>query len=258
MKRATILLVPLLLWPDLAAAAVIEPHAEYQSCLSMARSKPEEGWEEAIAWQSLGGGEPARHCAALALIGLGKYEEAAKRLEALAEQSRREEPLRAQMLEQAAQAWDLAGQPERALANLEAGLVLVPGQPDLLLDKAVLLAGRGHYAEALTVLTEILNAQPNRVEALTLRGSALRQLNRTEEAKRDLARALDLDPNFPDALLERGMLRRGAGDAAGARADWMRAIERAPDSPTADTARRNIELMDVKIPGLPPRSPLGG
>ncbi|MFD2232583.1 tetratricopeptide repeat protein [Phaeospirillum tilakii] len=247
MKRPTILLVPLLLWPDLAAAAVIEPHAEYEACLTLARSKPEEGWEEAIAWQSLGGGEPARHCAALALIGLGKYEEAAHRLETLAEQSRREASMRAQMLEQAAQAWELAGRQDRALANLDTGLKLVPGQPDLLLDRAVLLAGSGHLAEAVEQLTGLLQAQPNRVEALTLRGSALRQLDRADEAGRDIARALELDPTFPDALLERGMLRRTAGDQAGARADWIKAIERAPDSPTADTARRNIELMDVKV-----------
>lgn len=43
------------------------------------------------------------------------------------------------------------------------------------------------------------------------------------------------------------MIRRSGGDEAGARADWMRAIEIAPESPAADTARRNIELMDVKV-----------
>jgi tetratricopeptide (TPR) repeat protein len=248
MNRPTILLLlPLLLQPCAAGAEVIEPQREYRACLALAQSKPEEGWEEAIAWQSLGGGDPARHCAALALIGLGKHEEAAKRLESLAQQSRREEAIRAEMLAQAAQAWGLAGNPDRALADLDTGLELVPGQPDLILDKAVLLAGLGHHPEVIELLSKLLKAQPNRVEALTLRASAQRLLDRTAEAKADIDRALELDPVFPDALLERGMIRRVGGDQAGARADWMKAIEIAPEGPAADSARRNIELMDVKV-----------
>ncbi|SEH25973.1 tetratricopeptide repeat protein [Magnetospirillum fulvum] len=246
-RPAIALVLPLLLLPCAARAEIIEPQREYRACLSLAQSKPDEGWEEAIAWQSLGGGEPARHCAALALIGQGKYEEGAKRLEALAQQSRREESLRAEMLAQAAQAWMLATQPERALADLDTALGLVPGQPDLILDKAVLLASQGHHAEVVGLLTGLLKAQPNRVEALTLRASAQRLLDHSAEAEKDITRALELDPAYPDALLERGMIRRGGGNEAGARADWMRAIEIAPEGPAADTARRNIELMDVKV-----------
>ncbi|MDO8608477.1 MAG: tetratricopeptide repeat protein [Phaeospirillum sp.] len=246
MKPRALLLLPLLLAPFGVEAETIDPRQEYRTCLALARQKPEDGWEEAIAWQSLGGGEPARHCAAVALIGLGKLEEAAKRLESLAQHSRSTEALRAEMLAQAAQAWLHAGKIEQALADLDTGLDLAPNQPDLLLDKAVILAQAAHYQKAVDVLTGLLKIQPNRVEAMVLRGSAYRYLDKLELAKEDIARALVLDADLPDALLERGMIRRLEDNSAGAREDWMKAITAAPDSIAADTARRNLEIMDVK------------
>src|SRR5437763_12418672 len=59
--------------------------ATYEQCMGLARSNPAEGWEKALAWRGDGGGHPAEHCAALALIGLRQYAEAGKRLEKLAE-----------------------------------------------------------------------------------------------------------------------------------------------------------------------------
>ncbi|CUW38511.1 Putative FOG: TPR repeat(Tetratricopeptide-like helica,65-237) [Magnetospirillum sp. XM-1] len=242
-----LLLLPLLWLPAPAPAQTIDSKMEYRTCLNLARAKPDEGWEEALAWASLGGGEPARHCAAVALIGLGKYEEAAKRLEALASSSRREEAMRAEMLAQAGQAWLLAGKPQLALAAQDTALKLVPGHPELMLDKAVTLASANHYAEVAELLSALLKTQPNRIEAMVLRAVAYRYLDKLELAKDDLARALVLDPTFPDALLERGIIRRLEDDQAGAREDWMKAINAAPESSAADTARRNLEMMDVKV-----------
>lgn len=64
-----------------------EDAKQYQDCLKLARLKPEDGFESAIAWRDMGGGEPAKHCVAVALIALEKYEEAATRLDALADES---------------------------------------------------------------------------------------------------------------------------------------------------------------------------
>ena len=38
----------------------IDDKSQYAHCVALARSKPDDGWEEALAWSSLGGGEPAR------------------------------------------------------------------------------------------------------------------------------------------------------------------------------------------------------
>ncbi|MBC7950204.1 MAG: tetratricopeptide repeat protein [Rhodospirillaceae bacterium] len=230
-----------------AAAQIIGGVQEYRSCLILAKTKPEQGWEEAIAWQSLGGGEAARHCAAVALIGLGKYGEAATRLETLANESVRSDFMRAEMLAQAGQAWLLLGNTQRADAAQRSALILSPGNPDILLDHAVLLAQISHYREAVDVLSTVLRAQPNRVEALTLRGSAFRYLDNLPGAEDDIATALKLDPDYPDALLERGILARMKGDDNAAREAWLKAMDLAPESTAADTARRNLEKMDVKV-----------
>jgi regulator of sirC expression with transglutaminase-like and TPR domain len=92
----------------------------------------------------------------------------------------------------------------------------------------------------------VLRVQPNRVEAMVLRAAANRQLDKTDLAEDDVARALALDPAFPDALLERGMLRRLKGRDAEARADWMKVLELVPETSVADSARAQLEKMDVK------------
>ncbi len=237
-----------------ATAQVFKGPEAYRACMAIAKAKPEQGWEEALAWQSLGGGEAARHCAAVALIGLGKYKEAAHRLETLANESRRDEATRAEMLGQAAQAWLLAGETGRADADQRAALSLAPLNSDLRIDHAVLLAQVGHYREAADELGAVLAVQPNRVEALVLRASARRYLDDMAGARADVGRALELDPDFPDALLERGMLARLAGDDKAARADWLRAIDLNPEGAVADVARENLAKLDVKVTdGDPPR-----
>ncbi|KAF0224994.1 MAG: hypothetical protein FD176_803 [Rhodospirillaceae bacterium] len=246
MLRPILFIVALTL-PFSAAAEIIDGPKEYQACLTLAKKNPEAGWEEALAWQSLGGGEAARHCAAVALIGLGKYGEAATRLETLANESVRADSVRAEMLAQAAQSWILEGNIPRADSAQRGALLLSPGNPDILLDHAVLLAQVHHYAEAVEVLSKVLRTQPNRVEALTLRGTAFRFIDNIPGAADDIHQALKLDPDYPDALLERGILARLRGDDKAARADWLRAMELAPDSDAADLARKNLEKLDVKV-----------
>ncbi|HSV29935.1 MAG TPA: hypothetical protein VLL76_10260 [Candidatus Omnitrophota bacterium] len=229
-----------------AAAQTFDGPKAYEACLIIAKKSPEQGWEEAIAWQSLGGGEAARHCAAVALIGLKKYGEAATRLETLANESKRDDATRAEMLAQAAQAWLLEGNTMRADAAQRAALTLAPGHPEILMDHAVLLAGLNHFSEVVEVLSSVLRRQPNRVEALVLRASAFRYLDNLPGAEDDVAKAISLDPEFADALLERGMLRRLKGEDAGAREDWLKVIALQPEGVAADTARRNLEMLDVK------------
>lgn len=240
-------LAPLLLQVIPAQADVLDPVGTYRSCLLLAKKNPEEGWEQAIAWQSLGGGEPARHCAGVALIGLGKYGEAATRLENLANESVRDDRVRSEMFAQAGQAWVLAGNLPRADSAQRAALTLSPGNTDVMLDQAVLFSQLGQFPKVVDILTQVLRLQPGRIEALALRAAAFRYQDNLYGAMDDVARALEMDPDYPEALLERGMIWRLKGDDAAARADWMKAISLVPDTPLADTARRNLELMDVKM-----------
>ncbi len=232
--------------PDAGAGEGIDNARQYGHCIALARQKPQEGWEEALAWTSLGGGEPARHCAAIALIGLRQFEEGASRLEDLAAASHSDVKLRAGMLAQAVQAWLLARNPERASAAQSAALKLVPDAPDLLVDRAESYAEAKNYQEAKTDLDQALKISPDRVDALTFRAAAKRFLDDNSGAGVDIAQALKLDPLYQDAWLESGILKRLAGDDAEARKAWLKVLEIAPSSPAADMARRNIELLDVK------------
>jgi tetratricopeptide (TPR) repeat protein len=218
----------------------LDPGPEFQRCMAQLRTDPAAARGAAETWERAGGGEGARHCAALALVALGEPARAAERLEALAARSQAGAEARAAVFAQAAQAWQLAGMPARAYGAATQALTLAPDDPDLLVDRATAAGSMGRYQEAVEDLDRVLTLDPDRTEALVFRASALRQLAREADAARDLTRALAIDPRNPEALLERGALRQAQGDAAGARADWEQVVRVAPDSAAAELATRNL------------------
>jgi hypothetical protein len=76
--------------------------ATYEHCMKLAKQNPAAAQKLASAWHGRGGAHPADHCAAVAMVGLKQYKEAAIRLEALA-QSMTTAPtaLRAEVFDQA-------------------------------------------------------------------------------------------------------------------------------------------------------------
>jgi tetratricopeptide (TPR) repeat protein len=243
-------LVTILLFGSLAARADQPPAKDpenakqYQHCIQLARTVPDEGYQEGLAWATMGGGEAAQHCQAVALIGKQQYEEGATKLETLAHNSTAAERLRAGMLDQAGQARLLAQQPDRAFSDLSAALALVPGAPDVLVDRAESQAAQKDYEGALRDLDEALAAKPDRVDALVFRATAKRYLNDMNGAKADIARVLTLDDHDQDAWLEDGIEKRLEDDPEGARASWNKVLTLAPNSDAAVTARRDLELLD--------------
>jgi len=213
---------------------------QYDRCLAMLAENPQGSAAMAEAWND--GGEAARHCGALALLALGEAERAAARLEEVGRRSQAGAFARAAVFGQAAQAWMIAGAPQRAYGAVTIALSLSPDDADLLLDRAVASSVLGRHTEAIADLDQALSMDADRVDALVLRAAAWRALDRMDRALTDASRALALDPDSAEALLERGILRQARGDTAGAQADWERAIELAPDSPTADLAAQNIQL----------------
>lgn len=246
--RPTPALLLLLLLGSPAGAEMIDDKQEYRNCLAMARLEPKTAFDHAVGWEGLGGGAPAKHCQALALISMGKVEEGAARLETLASESRVSAELKAEMLAQAGQGWMTAGQLERALAVQNAAMKLTPSSPDLLIDRAVTFFGAGDLPSALKDLDQAILLVPGRAEAYAFRSAVHRFLDRNELAWLDAEKALSLTKGrHPEALLERGILKRLKGDDAGARRDWLAILHDNPDGQTADAARRNIELLDVKV-----------
>jgi tetratricopeptide (TPR) repeat protein len=233
------------------SAAVDE--ATYERCLALARSDPGAARDLAEHWQSRGGAHPADHCYAVALVGLKQYKDGATKLEALAQAMvHAPNSLRAEVLDQASQAWLLAGDPARAYAAATAALGLLPDDLDILTDRAEAAGSEGWYDKALADLDRVLKSDPNRRDALIYRATAYCQLGKLDEGLADINRAVQLSPDSVAALLERGDILRLKGDNEGARKDWVRVSELAPGSDADAEAKTNIERLELKEDTLPP------
>jgi tetratricopeptide (TPR) repeat protein len=218
---------------------------KYIQCMEMAREDPDAAFDWALDWRDAGGAEAARHCIGVALIGLKLYKEAGKRLEALAQEIKNDKKIQAGIFAQAAQARHLEGKLPQAIALLNTALQLSPSNLGFLVDRASVHAERGDYKAALSDLNVVLAKEPARIDALIFKATALRFTDKFSEAETVIVSALALDENNPDGLLERGTIRRLKGDKNGARRDWLKVLEIAPDYIAAETARANLEKMDL-------------
>jgi regulator of sirC expression with transglutaminase-like and TPR domain len=236
----------IIIFSDGLAAKEINHARQYQACMKLSKSAPQKAFDNAINWHGLGGGEAADHCMAIALIGLGQYKESAERLEKLALNMKQKADIKAGILTHAAQAWILAGKPIRAEDVLTAALKLMPGNADMMIDRAQARAGQENYTGAIKDLNQAIKLGGHLADAFVFRASAYRQLNKLETALVNAEEALRLQPKHPEGLLERGNLRRLLQDDNGARKDWLNLIESSPKSPAAEDARKNLEVMDLK------------
>jgi tetratricopeptide (TPR) repeat protein len=230
--------------------------ATYDRCLKLAKQNPGAAQSLAQSWGERGGAHPADHCAAVALFGLKRYKEAATQLDALAlAMTTAPARLRADVYDQAGQAWLLAGDPMRAYVAAGQAVGLQPNDLELLLDRAEAAASAGYYDKALADLDHVLRVDPSRSEALIYRASANRALHRLDVALADVEKALAQSPRLVPGLLERGNIRRLSGDLEGARADWERVGQLAPGSQADMAARANIERLGIKGPPPSAMSP---
>jgi regulator of sirC expression with transglutaminase-like and TPR domain len=228
------------------SAAEVDHASEYRACMALAVRKPDDAFASALAWRDLGGGDAADHCAATALVGLKLFPEAAQRFEEIAQRIKAEPDFKARLLAHASQAWLLAGKPDRADDVLTAALKLVPGEVDLLVDRATARAALKRYWEALDDLNQAIEGDPSRADAFAFRASAYRFLDSLDLAASDADQALRLNATHPEALLERGIIRRLKGDNDGARQDWLTLVTAHPGTPAARSAQANLEKMDVR------------
>jgi tetratricopeptide (TPR) repeat protein len=238
-KKIALLLVCLLPLPAWAQ----QDSARYRDCLAVSSIKPAAALTDAEAWTKSGGGAPAMHCAALALIQLRRYGDAGEQLDRAAANHRVPGlAFRAMLFTQAGNAWLLAGNGAKAAQSLSAALALSPGDADLYVDLARAQAMRRNWPEAELRLSTALQLAPRRADLLVLRASARRALKRYADARTDIEAALKLKPGDGEALVERGLLRRQLGDIGGARRDFQ-AVLKSGSGEAAAEARENLETL---------------
>ncbi|MFC3053710.1 tetratricopeptide repeat protein [Kordiimonas pumila] len=240
----------------------------YIACLDMAAVAPDKAINEALVWQTSGGGVPARHCEAIGLFHLHEYGEAAMRFELIAEDMRvgKGMPVRdgkrltataamlADMYDQAANAWLLADEIVRAENAVDLALSLVPEDSqqelDLILDRARIAAADGDYVMALEDIEYIRLKDASRTDLLVFLAASARGTKHYAKADAAITEYLALYPNDPAGYLERGNLYDATGKAQEARLSWLKVIELSPDSVDADAARANLERLDMKRPEI--------
>ena len=217
--------------------------AHYRRCLADSSANPTIALTDAENWAKSGGGVPAQHCAALALVTLKRYAEAAARLDKMAaDPGVPDVSFRAALYDQAGNAWRLAGDGAHAVQSLSAALALSAGDADLFADLARAQAMRKNWHEVDLDLNAALQLSPRRADLLVLRASARRALKHYEEANKDLETALKLKPGDGDALVERGLLRKELGDLGGARRDFQAALKSASGE-TAAHAKESLASL---------------
>jgi tetratricopeptide (TPR) repeat protein len=209
----------------------------YENCLSLADRDPAAALDLAAKWSKSKGGAPADHCAAMALVSLKRYPEAAARLDALG-RAPDLGSLRATVFDQAGNAWMLAGDARKAAGSFSAALALSANDPDLYADLARAQAMLKQWDEVESDLNAALALAPRRADLLILRASAREAQGKLLAARDDANAALKLDPKSAGALIQRGDIARDAGDLAAARRDFEAAIKLGGG--TAEAARQAL------------------
>lgn len=205
--------------------------ADYDTCLDLVAQAPQTGFDYAEKWIQSAGQQTlaARHCQAVALSSMGRYDEAATALSEVAlamEDAPRE--ARGEAFAQVADAWMLAGNAQRARVAIDQALALDPIATYLLV-RADIRASQKDWEGVQADASEVLTDLPTSPDALTLRATASRNLGHAQSALADATRAVDIAPHNLSALLERGRTKAALLDMPGARADWQSVIDVARD-----------------------------
>jgi hypothetical protein len=236
----------------LAASAGAAPQeiTSYSECVALVDRNAAAAEASARFWQTHGGGAAAMHCNALALSALHRYADAARVLDALARNRDIDAGDRAELFDQAGNAWMLAGQGGNAEQSFSAALADAPGSITYLADRAHARAMLKNWRGADADLVAALLQDQNRADLLVLRASARWALGRKADAATDIVRALELYPDYPPALVERGRMKYSAGDKAGARKDWSAAAASGQGEAAAAAKRY---LADLNAEAKPAR-----
>lgn len=180
----------------------------YRTCLAKAHSTPSIAYEDALIWRNEGGAAPARHCAAMALLGLHAYAEAAEKLEELSyAPDIGSDGLRTQALVQSGEAWLQARRPEEALRVLTLALEDQADNAQLHTNRARALMALARPQEARADLDAAVQLDPKASLAWRLRAAVLLAQNDLAAAQTDIEMALALTPSDVEALLVRGQIR---------------------------------------------------
>ncbi|WP_158306039.1 tetratricopeptide repeat protein [Azospirillum sp. B510] len=116
-----------------------------------------------------------------------------------------------------------SGKAEAGLDQIAMAIALDPGQPVYAVNRAVLLLGCGHRAEAVTAHRRALRLRPADARLLDGLGTTLGDLGRAEEALRPLRHRAALEPELAEVYRKLAIVEQRAGRLLQARQAYRRA-----------------------------------
>lgn len=181
----------------------------YIACTGYTRRLPEEALRMSDSWlQKDEKSLAARHCRALALFGLQKFDQAAEALEYIGDRLTQDSPkLWVSVLRQAGHARLKAKQFFLALNNLSKAIAFADNHRldtltvELLMDRAEVWHQQNQPYKAVQDLDYILTLEAEHEKALLARARIFRQIGFPQLAQEDLRRVLAIAPKHQAAHL---------------------------------------------------------
>lgn len=218
----------------------------FVSCLAKSEIDPVSAMDYAEQWLTSdhGGDAYGFYCLALATFQSGDPLRAAELMERLGEHPDvRDSENAVRFVRLAGDFYDAAGDPKKAFRALSKALDSRRFDPELWIDRALILASMGDLEGTLADLNLALALEPNNVDALVFRGSSFLAVKQYSRAADDALQALLLEPFNVSALWLRSQIAVVEGDRELAIADLRRIIQRG-DGPLADRAKDALEILE--------------
>ena len=190
------------------SSSQLSEHARYTACLAMTQSDAETAFEDAVSWRNEGGGWPARHCHASALVALGDPVRGAEMLESIASIDRPGLvlPERLGMWREAGEAWMSIDEPAQAAGAYSVAIALsddyLPGFEGHLRASLAL----ENWSDALSDAEHLIEAAPGLWEGWAGRAEVRLASGEPEPALEDIEQARLLAPENIDVLVLRGRI----------------------------------------------------
>jgi len=136
-------------------------------------------------------------------------------------------------------AWREAGQPEKALADLNEAIRLDPDKPGWLSNRGLVYDDLREYDRAIRDYDRAIQLEPRDALVYNNRGLARKANKEYDAALRDYSQAIGLDPRMNDAFFNRGNVYKARGAYNFAVSDYSQAIRLDPKWPDAYFSRAN-------------------
>lgn len=222
---------------------------DYDACLDLIAQDPQAAEQAAGKWARFeGGGAPARHCYALALIEIGAPGRAIYELLGIAaEEPELSDAARAEILVQAGEMLVEEGDTLTSAVVAEQALGLAPRDPEVLGLRAAVKLETGDLRAAIRDLDEALSQGATIPRLLLRRASAHRRLGDLIAARDDASFAVEAAPSLAIGWLELGRIQVALGDTWNARQSLLDAIALDRDGEIGKRAQLALQRMEAGI-----------